>query len=125
MNERQQVSILSEMVMFKSFYKQKLMGKLEEQIDNYAASLGVNVKSTKVMELKNRWGSCTTQGAINLHWKCTMLSLSVLDYVIVHELAHIKDTNHTPNFWRMVEKVLSVYHEQINWLKFNGAGVSL
>lgn len=111
--------------MFKSFYKQKLMGKLEEQIDNYAASLGVNVKSTKVMELKNRWGSCTTQGAINLHWKCTMLSLSVLDYVIVHELAHIKDTNHTPNFWRMVEKVLSVYHEQINWLKFNGAGVSL
>jgi len=118
-------SVTKASVHFKSFYKLKLKQKLEERVDDFAASLGVMPKSIKVMELKNRWGSCTSKGTINLHWKCAMLSLSVLDYVIVHELAHIIDINHSPKFWRTVEKVLPNYEEQKKWLKFNGAGMSL
>ncbi len=110
---------------FKDFYKHKLQQKLSERVDGYAASMGVTPKSIKVMELKNRWGSCSAKGAINFHWKCAMLPISVLDYVIVHELAHIKEANHSPKFWRTVEKVLPGYEEQKSWLKFNGAGMSL
>ncbi len=79
----------------------------------------------RVMELQNRWGSCTSKGVINFHWKCAMLPLSVLDYVIVHELAHLENKNHSPVFWRTVEKVMPNYEEAKTWLKFNGAGMSL
>ena len=111
--------------LFKGFYKAKLNHKLNERLEGYAASLGVVPKSVKVMELRNRWGSCSSKGALNFHWKCAMLPLSVLDYVIVHELAHIKEPNHSPKFWRTVEKVMPGYDEQKAWLKFNGAGMGL
>ena len=111
--------------LFKAFYKDKLRCRLDERVSGYAASLGVEPQSIKVMELKNRWGSCSAKGAINFHWKCAMLPLSVLDYVIVHELAHIKEAHHSPLFWRTVEKVMSGYDEQKTWLKFNGAGMGL
>lgn len=110
---------------FKVFYKEKLKLKLAERVDSYASQLGVKPSSVKVMELKNRWGSCSAKGAINFHWKCAMLPLSVLDYVIVHELAHIKDASHSPKFWRTIEKVMPGYETQKNWLKFNGAGMDL
>lgn len=110
---------------FQDFYKTKLVKRLNTTAPQYAAKMGVQIGNIKVMELKNRWGSCTSQGAINLHWKCAMLPPNVLDYVIVHELAHIKYPNHTPAFWRTVEKVLLNYENEKNWLKFNGAGMDL
>lgn len=79
----------------------------------------------KVMELQNRWGSCTAKGVLNFHWKCCMLPTSVLDYVVVHELAHIGQPNHDAAFWRTVEKVMPGYEEYKTWLKLNGAGMSL
>ena len=110
---------------FQEFYKAKLKHRLDERIAQYASRMGVTPKSVKVMELKNRWGSCSANGVINIHWKCAMLSLSVLDYIVVHELAHIEELNHTPAFWRAVEKVLPHYEDQKKWLKFNGAGMSV
>jgi predicted metal-dependent hydrolase len=111
--------------LFKAFYKEKLKIKLVERTDSFAKLLGIEPAAIKIMELKNRWGSCSAKGAINFHWKCAMLPLSVLDYVIVHELAHIKYANHSPKFWRTIEKVMPGYETQKNWLKFNGAGMSL
>lgn len=110
---------------FKEFYKDKLKKRLQERLHDYASRMGVKPKWVKVVELTNRWGSCTPNGGINIHWKCAMLSLSVLDYIIVHELAHIKHPDHTAPFWRTVEMILPNYEEQKNWLKFNGAGMSL
>ena len=77
------------------------------------------------MELQNRWGSCTAKGALNFHWKCAMLPISVLDYVVVHELTHIENPSHNAAFWRAVEKVMPGCEEQKSWLKLNGAGMSL
>lgn len=110
---------------FRDFYKSKLGPRLRERVGQYAARMGLEPASIKILELKNRWGSCSASGVINIHWKCAMLPLSVLDYVVVHELAHLEDSNHSPAFWRIVEKVLPEYEEQKNWLKFNGAGMSL
>ena len=77
------------------------------------------------MELKNRWASCSAKGNINFHWKCAMAPMDVLQYIIVHELAHLIHLNHTTEFWNEVDKVLPKYEEQISWLKINGVGMSL
>jgi len=110
---------------FKQFYKAKLSIRVAERIALFAPKLGVEPASIKVMELKNRWGSCTAKGALNFHWKCAMLPMTVLDYIVVHELAHIQQSNHSPAFWRIIEKVLPNFEEPKSWLKFNGAGMSL
>jgi len=110
---------------FQEFYKSKLYSRINGRIQQYSAKMAVEPAGFKVQELKNRWGSCSAKGTVNIHWKCAMLSLSVLDYVLVHELAHLKYPNHTPPFWRMIEKVMPGYEEQKIWLKYNGAGMSL
>lgn len=110
---------------FKQFYKIKLNKKLKERLKIYQPKMGVVPIDVKVMELQNRWGSCTAKGVINFHWKCAMLPTSVLDYVVVHELAHIENPSHNAAFWRAVEKVMPSCEEQKGWLKLNGAGMSL
>jgi predicted metal-dependent hydrolase len=110
---------------FKQFYKTKLQKKLAERLKLHQAKTKHLPSDVKVMELQNRWGSCTAKGVLNFHWKCAMLPMSVLDYVIVHELAHLEHPNHSPAFWRSVEKVMPNFEEPKNWLKFNGAGMSL
>lgn len=110
---------------FKQFYKTKLTKKLKERFKLYQPVMGVTPTDVKVMELQNRWGSCTSKGVINFHWKCAMLPTTVLDYVIVHELSHITNQSHNAAFWRSIEKVIPGYEEQKIWLRLNGAGMSL
>jgi predicted metal-dependent hydrolase len=110
---------------FSDFYRAKLKRLLNIKIPYYAAKMGVVPQAIKVMELKNRWGSCTADGVIHIHWKCAMLPMNVLDYVVVHELSHIQYPNHSTAFWNAVEKVLLSYELEKTWLKFNGASMAL
>lgn len=106
---------------FKQFYKTKLNKKLKERLKIYQPKMGVDPTEVKVMELQNRWGSCTA----SFHWKCAMLPATVLGYIVVHELAHIENQSHNASFWRSVEKVIQGYEEQKTWLRLNGAGMSI
>jgi predicted metal-dependent hydrolase len=110
---------------FIDFYRNKLKEKIKSLIIRYKEQLGVSPNDIKVMELKNRWASCSAKGNINFHWKCAMAPMDVLQYIIVHELAHLIHLNHTKEFWNEVDKVLPKYEEQMNWLKLNGVGMSL
>lgn len=110
---------------FKQFYKVKLQKKLKERLKIHQPKMGVEPCDINVMELQNRWGSCTAKGVINFHWKCAMLPTIVLDYIVVHELAHIENPSHNTVFWRTVEKVMPGCEEQKVWLRLNGAGMSL
>lgn len=110
---------------FIDFYRNKLKEKIKPLIKRYKEQLGVSPNDVKVMELKNRWASCSAKGNINFHWKCAMAPMDVLQYIIVHELAHLIHLNHTTEFWNEVDKVLPKYEEQISWLKINGVGMSL
>jgi predicted metal-dependent hydrolase len=78
-----------------------------------------------VMELQHHWASCSPKGDLNFHWRCLMAPLSVLDYIVVHELAHLIHLNHSPAFWNLVDKILPSYPKQMAWLKHNGAGLDL
>lgn len=111
--------------LFKDFYKYKGQKKIPERVKLYAAKMGLQPKSIKVQELGNRWASCTSTRNLNFHWRCMMAPLSVLDYIVVHELAHLRHMNHSDAFWNEVDKVVPDYREKSEWLKFNGASMSL
>jgi hypothetical protein len=110
---------------FKEFYREKALAKISQQVEFYAAQMGVTPKGIKVQELQHRWASCTKVGMLNFHWKCMMAPLTILDYIVVHELAHLVHANHTEAFWNEVDKVLPDYLDRKQWLRVNGAGMSL
>lgn len=110
---------------FIDFYKTKGFPHLIGSIKNYQERMDAFPKGVRIMELQHRWASCTKTGNLNFHWKCLMAPKSVLDYVVVHELAHIKHMNHSPTFWKEVEKVMPDYHGRVGWLKEYGAGMGL
>lgn len=111
--------------MFITFYKEKLNEKLKPILKRYQGQLNVNPKEVKVLELQNRWASCTAKGNVNFHWKCVMAPIDVLNYIVVHELTHLIHPNHTTAFWNELDKVMPNYEKQIQWLKINGAGMDL
>lgn len=111
--------------LFIKFYKEKLNQKLPEIVIRYQGQLGVCPNTIKVMELQNRWASCTPNANVNFHWKCAMAPVDVIHYIVVHELAHLIHNNHSKAFWNEVDKILPNYDEQVYWLKINGAGMDL
>lgn len=113
------------MEIFKHFYRNKGLDRLSKRVAHYAPQLGVDYRAIRVMELQHRWASCTAIGDLNFHWRCIMAPLDVLDYIVVHELAHRKHRNHDSAFWNTVDKVLPDYQQQVTWLKHNGAGMGL
>ncbi|MBL4886284.1 MAG: M48 family metallopeptidase [Planctomycetaceae bacterium] len=110
---------------FKEFYREKALQKVTERVEFYAPQMGVTPKGINVQELQHRWASCTKAGMLNFHWKCMMAPLTILDYFVVHELAHLIHANHTDAFWNEVDKVLPDYLDRKQWLRVNGAGMSL
>ena len=110
---------------FIAFYKEKAKEKLPNQVAEYAKKMGLEPSGIRVQELKNRWASCSPDGTLNFHWRCMMAPLSALEYIVVHELAHLKHPNHTPEFWYSVEKALPDYQQAKGWLRLYGAGLEL
>ena len=110
---------------FKEFYRTKGQPKIKDRVDYYKAKMGVEPGEVRVMELQNRWASCSEKRNINFHWKCLMAPLRIIDYIVVHELAHLKHKNHTDAFWGEVDKVMQDYRERKDWLKQHGAGMNV
>ncbi|WP_432737406.1 M48 family metallopeptidase [Maridesulfovibrio sp. FT414] len=110
---------------FKEFYRAKGKQRIHERVDLYRKMLAVKPSNIRIMELKHRWASCSRNGALNFHWKCMMAPLLILDYIVVHELAHLIHPRHTSAFWNEVDKVLPDYFERKEWLKKRGAEMDL
>ena len=72
------------------------------------------------MELGFRWGSCTKEGSLNFNWKIAMAPISVIDYVIVHEIVHLQEHTHNEKFWKEILKLMPNYLEKKEWLRLNG-----
>ena len=90
---------------------------LPERVKYYACLMGVTYGRITIREQKTRWGSCSGRGNLNFNWKLTLMPNELLDYVVVHELAHRTEMNHSRNFWRIVEQVLPDYQERRRRLK--------
>lgn len=80
-----------------------------ERLDLYAPQVGVSYNSYAISSAGTRWGSCTVAGNIRLNWKLIHYPLALLDYVVIHELAHLREMNHSPRFWAVVGEVFPDY----------------
>ncbi len=110
---------------FKSFYRERGLIHIGERVAHFQAIMSVKAGRIRMVETKTRWASCSSEGNLNFHWKCLMLPGRVLDYIVVHELAHILQMNHSKKFWREVEKIISDYKERREWLRLNGTEMEL
>ena len=93
---------------------------IETRCRYYAPVMGVSYGTVTIREQKTRWGSCSMKGNLNFNWKLVLMPSEILDYVVVHELAHRIQMNHSAAFWAEVEKILPDYKERKQWLKVNG-----
>ncbi|SPD73266.1 conserved hypothetical protein [uncultured Desulfobacterium sp.] len=110
---------------FKQFYKEKAGKKIAERLKWIEEKFQQKPISIKVLELRNRWASWTPKQGLNFHWKCAMAPVPVLDYIITHEMVHLKYPNHSPEFWNELDKKMPNYREYENWLKQNGVKMSI
>ena len=89
----------------------------EERVAHFAARLGVRCKRLALSSAQTRWGSASADGSIRLNWRLVHFALATIDYVVTHELAHLREMNHSPRFWDVVRSVLPDYERVRGTLK--------
>ena len=94
-----------------------------ERVKYYALIIGVTYGQIAIRTQHTRWGSCSSKGNLNFNCLLALTPPEVLDYVVVHELCHRKDLNHSDRFWSQVERILPDYKARKAWLKKNGTGL--
>jgi predicted metal-dependent hydrolase len=104
----------------REWYIERARQKLPAKVDAFAKALGVTYGRVLISDLKVRWGSCTPKNNLNFNWRIIKAPTFVIDYVIVHELAHLLEPNHTPRFWNIVSVQVPRYEEAKAWLRENG-----
>jgi len=90
---------------------------LSDMVEEMAKHMGLKPKAVKINGARTRWGSCSSAGNLNFSWYLVMAEEATIRYVVVHELAHLIEMNHSPNFWRIVEQVLPNYKSEREKLK--------
>lgn len=109
---------------FEQWYRTHAQRKAEERAVYYQNLMGVSPSSVRVRTQHKRWGTCTTDGHIYINWKLVMAPGRVLDYVVVHELAHLKVPEHNQHFWRKVRAVMPEYEKRKEWLRIHGQSLT-
>lgn len=110
---------------FIKFYKKMGKSILEKRINHFQDFIKEKPNEIRIVNLQTRWASCTQAGNLNFNWKCFMAPPTVLDYLIVHELVHLKHLNHTRQFWDAVSIIIPDYKTHEEWLRKNGVKLTL
>ncbi|MCL4529172.1 MAG: M48 family metallopeptidase [Chloroflexi bacterium] len=105
---------------FERWYREQALQIIPERVEHYAAKYGFTYKQIKITSARTRWGSCSTRGALSFAWRLIMSPLDVVDYVVAHELVHLRAHNHSKGFWGRVAEIMPDYKEKVKWLKING-----
>ena len=88
--------------------------------EDEAAELGVRWSRIDIRDQRSRWGSCSTRGTLSFNWRLVLAPFEVLDYVVVHELCHLREPNHSRKFWRLVESRRPDWRRHRDWLHEHG-----
>jgi predicted metal-dependent hydrolase len=91
-----------------------------ERLPIYAEKLGVSYQSFALSSATTQWGSCTEEGKIRLNWRLIHFAMPMIDYVVAHELAHLREMNHSPRFWATVQSVFPEFEEAKKTLRDSG-----
>ncbi|WP_434521777.1 M48 family metallopeptidase [Halorubrum sp. AS12] len=102
-------------------YRREARDHFAERADHYAEQMGVEYEKIEIRNQRTKWGSCSTTGTISLNWRLMMAPPEVVDYVVVHELAHLREKNHDNEFWSLVAEYDPAYETHAEWLNENSA----
>ena len=109
----------------RSTLSEAALRRVRERLAYYAPRVGRTPGRVTIREQKSRWGSCSGKGNLNFNWKLIMAPPQVLDYVVVHELCHLIEFNHSPRFWALVEKQMPDYEAWKKWLKAHAGDLKI
>lgn len=93
----------------------------QRKVTVWAQKMQIDYGRMSIRDQKTRWGSCSSKGNLNFNWRLLMMPEEIMDYVVVHELAHRREMNHSPRFWQIVEMYIPDYQKRRQWLKENGS----
>ncbi len=105
---------------FRNWYIARAKEKIPTRVRHHARQLGVEYGKAKIVDNRYLWGSCTVNNNVNINWRLIKAPVFVIDYVVVHELAHLMEPNHTPRFWNIVKTQINNVEKPRQWLKENG-----
>lgn len=105
--------------LLEAWYRKQAKFVLAERTAYYSKMTGLHPKSISITGARRRWGSCGPENTLNFTWRLTMAPLHIIDYVVVHELAHIQFKNHSADFWKRVASILPEYKKCRRWLADN------
>lgn len=105
--------------LLEDWYRSHAQFRLAEKTGRLAKMVGVKPRSVSVRDYKARWGSCSSRGDITYNWKIILAPHRIVDYVVVHELCHLLEHNHSPRYWKHVERHVPDWKARRDWLKAN------
>ena len=117
-NINQTLSLIE--LLLKQWYWQHAQQRLKTQTLFWSTKIAVQPSRITIKEQKSRWGSCSSKGNINYNWRIIMAPPEVLDYLVIHELCHLRIPNHSPLFWQEVARFSPNFKQHRTWLKNNG-----
>ncbi|HEX9759689.1 MAG TPA: SprT family zinc-dependent metalloprotease [Candidatus Acidoferrales bacterium] len=104
-----------------AWYRREAERVIQQRVAHFQQRVGVTPNKVSVKDQKRRWGTCTSRGALYFNWRLILAPAHILDYVVVHELCHLLELNHSPHFWSLVGSVLPDYRQRRTWLRQQGA----
>jgi predicted metal-dependent hydrolase len=120
-----QAALPKAQLVFKNWYRKQATQIISERVLWYASRNGFTYSKIRITSARRRWGSCTSRGTLSFTWRLVMAPMAVIDYVVVHELVHLQEKNHSKSFWGKVKAIMPDYKQQIAWLKANGHFLTL
>jgi predicted metal-dependent hydrolase len=102
------------------WYEQHAEPWLAERVERFGGRVGVRAASVAVRDLGHRWGSCGKDDKLYFHWRAALLPPPIVEYLVVHELVHLREAHHTPEFWLQVERALPDFAARKQWLAERG-----
>lgn len=102
------------------WYWERARTEILPRVAGFERRLGVKSAKPKIVDSRYRWGSCTAKANVTFNWRLIKAPMYVVDYVIVHELAHLREPNHTPRFWNIVRAQCPKAEQARAWLRENG-----
>ncbi len=102
------------------WYREQARLELEDAVAAEAARLNLTYARVAIRDQKTRWGSCSTNGTLSFSWRLIVAPRRVLDYVVCHELLHLKELNHSSRFWALVEDARPSWRDDVDWLRSHG-----
>jgi predicted metal-dependent hydrolase len=105
------------------FLKREAKNEIEALVARHTASIGKDAKTIRFRDTSSRWGSCTSNGTLSFSWRIMMAPAPVINYLVAHEVAHLKEMNHGPKFWKLCKQLAPHTDRCKDWLKRNGGAL--